>query len=116
MSTGTKLTLEEFLALPETKPGSKYVDGEVVQRTMSSTDHTIIQRLLSFVFTVFLRQFPIADGGTEGAASSARTGTSWRGSPTSRSCCESDCTALAVMSRSAALLTSPSRSCHPTTA
>jgi Uma2 family endonuclease len=65
MSTGMKLTLEEFLALPETKPGSEYVDGEVVQKTMPSTDHTIIQRLLSFVFTLFLREFPIAQGGTE---------------------------------------------------
>lgn len=65
MATRAKLTLEEFLALPETKPGSELVDGEVVQKTMPSTDHTIIQRLLSFVFTLFLREFPIADGGTE---------------------------------------------------
>jgi len=65
MSTGTKLTLEEFLSLPETKPGSEYVAGEVVQKSMPTTDHTIIQRLLSFVFTLFLRQHPIADGGTE---------------------------------------------------
>jgi Uma2 family endonuclease len=65
MSTSTKLTLEEFLALPETKPGSEFIDGEVVQKSMPSTDHTIIQRLLSFVFTLFLRDFPIAEGGTE---------------------------------------------------
>jgi Uma2 family endonuclease len=65
MSTGTKLTLEEFLSLPETKPGSEYVAGEVVQKSIPTTDHTIIQRLLSFVFTLFLREHPIADGGTE---------------------------------------------------
>ena len=65
MATAAKLTLEDFLALPETKPGSEFIDGEVVQKTMPSTDHTIIQRLLSFVFTLFLREFPIAEGGTE---------------------------------------------------
>lgn len=65
MATKQKLTLEEFLALPEVKPGREFVDGEVVQKTMPSTDHTVIQRLLSFVFTLFLRKFPIADGGTE---------------------------------------------------
>jgi Uma2 family endonuclease len=65
MSIGARLTLEEFLSLPETKPGSEYIDGEVVQKPMPSTDRTIIQRLLSFVFTLFLREFPIADGGTE---------------------------------------------------
>ena len=65
MSAGTKLTLDEFLALPETKPGSEYVDGEVVQKTMPTTDHAIIQRLLSLVFGLFLRAHPIAEGGPE---------------------------------------------------
>lgn len=65
MSTGTKLTLEEFLCLPETKPGSEYIDGEVVQKPMPTTDHAIIQRLLSLVFGLFLRAHPIAEGGPE---------------------------------------------------
>jgi Uma2 family endonuclease len=65
MSTGTKLTLDQFLALPETKPGSEYVDGEVVQKSMPTTDHAIIQRLLSLVFGLFLRAHPIAEGGPE---------------------------------------------------
>jgi Uma2 family endonuclease len=65
MTVRTKLTLEEFLALPETKPGSEFVNGEVIQKPTPDTDHTIIQRLLSFVFTLFLRESPIAEGGTE---------------------------------------------------
>lgn len=65
MSTGTKLTLDEFLALPETKPGAEYIDGKVVQKSMPTTGHTIIQRLLSLVFSLFLREHPIADGGPE---------------------------------------------------
>ncbi|MFN8558750.1 MAG: Uma2 family endonuclease [Dehalococcoidia bacterium] len=82
MATGTKLTLEEFLALPETKPGCELVDGQVVQKPMPDTDHAVIQRLLSFVFTVFLQGRPIADGGPEwrcifgppGAGSGSATG------------------------------------------
>lgn len=65
MSTGTKLSLAEFLALPETKPGSEYADGEAVQKPLPTTDHAIIQRLLSPVFSLFLRAVPIADGGPE---------------------------------------------------
>ena len=65
MATGTKLTLEEFLALPETKPGCEYVDGEVVQKSVPSTGHTIIQGLVSLVFGLFLRAHPIAVGGPE---------------------------------------------------
>ena len=65
MSTDTRLTLEEFLSLPETKPGSEYLDGEVMQKSMPTVDHAIIQRLISLVFGLFLRERPIADGGTE---------------------------------------------------
>ena len=65
MSVTTRLTLEEFLALPETKPGSEYIDGDVVQKPMPTTDHAIIQGLLSLVFGLFLREKPVAIGGPE---------------------------------------------------
>ena len=65
MTTPTKLTLEEFLALPETKPGCEYIDGEAVQKSMPSTGHTIIQGLVSLVFGLFLREHPVAVGGPE---------------------------------------------------
>jgi Uma2 family endonuclease len=28
------ITLEEFLKLPETKPASEYIDGEIIQKPM----------------------------------------------------------------------------------
>ena len=37
------LTLEEFLKLPETKPASEYIDGEILQKPMPSAQHSIIQ-------------------------------------------------------------------------
>jgi Uma2 family endonuclease len=37
------LTLEEFLKLPETKPASEYIDGEVIQKPMPKTRHSRLQ-------------------------------------------------------------------------
>ncbi|XGW00536.1 MAG: Uma2 family endonuclease [Leptolyngbya sp. BL-A-14] len=37
------LTLEEFLQLPETKPASEYVDGQIIQKPMPQGKHSIIQ-------------------------------------------------------------------------
>jgi Uma2 family endonuclease len=39
----TSLTLEEFLKLPETKPASEYIDGEVIQKPMPKTRHSRLQ-------------------------------------------------------------------------
>lgn len=41
-----KLTLEEFLKLPETKPGSEYIDGKIVQKPMPKTRHSRLQSKL----------------------------------------------------------------------
>ncbi|AMA09213.1 Uma2 family endonuclease [Picosynechococcus sp. PCC 73109] len=41
------LTLEEFLALPETKPSREYIDGKVEQKPMPQGEHSIIQTFLS---------------------------------------------------------------------
>ncbi len=65
MTTKPKLTLEEFLALPETEPASELIDGEVVQKPMPTFEHGIIQRLLSFVFTLYLRAHPDGEAGSE---------------------------------------------------
>lgn len=65
MATPMKPTLEEFLALEETKPASEYVDGEVVQKPMPSGWHSVVQGLLSFVFTLYLRSHPIGIAGPE---------------------------------------------------
>lgn len=37
------LTLAEFLALPETKPASEYVDGQIIQKPMPKGKHSAIQ-------------------------------------------------------------------------
>jgi len=37
------LTLEEFLKLPETKPASEYIDGQILQKPMPQGEHSTIQ-------------------------------------------------------------------------
>jgi Uma2 family endonuclease len=37
------LTLEEFLALPETEPAYEYVDGQIIQKPMPQGKHSTIQ-------------------------------------------------------------------------
>jgi Uma2 family endonuclease len=37
------LTLEEFLDLPETKPASEYIDGQIIQKPMPKGKHSAIQ-------------------------------------------------------------------------
>ena len=65
MTTKPKLTLEEFLELPETEPASELIDGDVVQKPVPTFEHGIIQRLLSFVFTLYLRAHPNGEAGSE---------------------------------------------------
>ncbi|NEQ19392.1 MAG: Uma2 family endonuclease [Microcoleus sp. SIO2G3] len=37
------LTLEEFIKLPETKPASEYIDGQVIQKPMPQGKHSTLQ-------------------------------------------------------------------------
>ena len=37
------LTLAEFLQLPETKPASEYIDGQITQKPMPQGKHSVIQ-------------------------------------------------------------------------
>ncbi|MDZ8053209.1 MAG: Uma2 family endonuclease [Aulosira sp. ZfuVER01] len=37
------LTLEEFLQLPETKPASEYIDGQIIQKPMPQGKHSALQ-------------------------------------------------------------------------
>lgn len=39
----TTLTLAEFLKLPETKPASEYIDGQIIQKPMPQGKHSRIQ-------------------------------------------------------------------------
>ena len=65
MTTTRKLTLDEFLALPETEPASELIDGEVLQKPTPTWDHGVIERLLSFVLTLYLRVHPTGEAGSE---------------------------------------------------
>lgn len=49
-TTGEKtLTLEAFLAIPETKPASEYIEGRVVQKVSPKSKHGLIQLRLGSV-------------------------------------------------------------------
>jgi Uma2 family endonuclease len=37
------LTLEEFLQLPETKPASEFINGQIIQKPMPQGKHSAIQ-------------------------------------------------------------------------
>jgi Uma2 family endonuclease len=41
--TNQSLTLEEFLKLPETKPASEYIHGEIIQKPMPKGKHSRLQ-------------------------------------------------------------------------
>ena len=41
------LTLEDFLQLPETKPASEYIDGQIIQKPMPQGKHSAIQTELA---------------------------------------------------------------------
>ncbi len=52
--------LETFLAMPETKPASEFVDGEIVKKPMPQGKHSIVQRELTFTIDRPLRDKKIA--------------------------------------------------------
>lgn len=39
----TKITLEEFLKLPETKPANEYINGQIIQKPMPQGKHSKLQ-------------------------------------------------------------------------
>ena len=53
MTTRTRITLEEFLARPETKPASEYDCGEVFRKPMPTGIHSLIQRFFIIVLAEF---------------------------------------------------------------
>ena len=54
------ITLEEFLALPETKPASEYVDGKIIQKPMPQGEHSTIQAELIIALNGALKPQKIA--------------------------------------------------------
>lgn len=56
MATKTRLTLEEFLALPETEPPSEYICGEVVQKVAPSWNHGVLVLEIGAMLRDYLRK------------------------------------------------------------
>jgi Uma2 family endonuclease len=54
------LTLAEFLKLPETKPASEYIEGDIIQKPMPKGKHSSIQTELSATVNTTLRGPKIA--------------------------------------------------------
>ena len=54
------ITLEEFLALPETKPAREYIDGKIIQKPMPKGKHSTIQGELTTTINSILKPQKIA--------------------------------------------------------
>ncbi|WP_019506471.1 Uma2 family endonuclease [Pleurocapsa sp. PCC 7319] len=54
------ITLEDFLALPETKPAREYIDGKVIQKPMPKGKHSTIQGELTTALNSILKPQKIA--------------------------------------------------------
>ncbi|MGE0601472.1 MAG: Uma2 family endonuclease [Dehalococcoidia bacterium] len=65
MTTPTRLTVEEFLAMEETKPYLELINGEVVQKSMPTAKHSAAVRELLYWLTAFLKSNRIARVDTE---------------------------------------------------
>jgi Uma2 family endonuclease len=61
VTTSSKpISLEEFLALPETEPASEYIDGKIIQKPMPKGKHSAIQTELSTALNNALKSQKIA--------------------------------------------------------
>lgn len=65
MTTAQRMSIEEFLARPETKPAGEYVCGEVEQKPMPTGLHAIVQALVLAALRTYLNSRPIGEVGTE---------------------------------------------------
>ena len=54
------LTLQEFLQLPETKPASEYIDGQVIRKPMPKGKHSVLQTQLPSALNLVLQPARIA--------------------------------------------------------
>lgn len=54
-SPSKTLSLNEFLKLPETKPASEYIDGQIIQKPMPQGKHSTIQTELSTAINAALK-------------------------------------------------------------
>jgi Uma2 family endonuclease len=59
------ITLDEFLKLPETKPASEFIDGQIIQKPMPQGKHSTIQLELGTGVNLALKPQHIARAYTE---------------------------------------------------
>ncbi|MDJ0712880.1 MAG: Uma2 family endonuclease [Prochloraceae cyanobacterium] len=50
-----EISIKEFLALPETKPASEYLNGKIIQKPMPKGKHSIIQGELIIALNTFFK-------------------------------------------------------------
>ena len=65
MAVADRLTLDEFLRRPETKPAGEYICGEAVQKPMPEWNHAKIQVYLATLLFHFLASTRLGDVLTE---------------------------------------------------
>ena len=65
MKPSTKLTLEQYLAQPETEPASEFVCGEVIQKPMPDLPHSLIQDFIQAMLRAFVRPRRLGRSGAE---------------------------------------------------
>jgi len=66
VQTVTKpLTIEEFLQLPETKPASEFIDGQIIQKPMPQGKHSTVQLDLGANINLVLKPQHIAHAYSE---------------------------------------------------
>lgn len=54
------ITLNEFLLLPETKPASEFIDGQIIQKPMPQGEHSCIQQKLTTAINAVVEDLRIA--------------------------------------------------------
>ena len=54
------ITLAEFLKLPETKPASEYIDGQIIKKPMPQGKHSTIQTEFSTIINITFKPQKIA--------------------------------------------------------
>lgn len=59
-TSSKSLTLEEFLKLPETKPASEYINGQIIQKPMPQGEHSTIRGELVTVINAVVKPQRIA--------------------------------------------------------
>lgn len=59
------ISLADFLKQPETKPGSEYIDGHIIQKPIPKGEHSAIQTELASTINALLKRQKVARAFTE---------------------------------------------------